>query len=137
MVVIKHISIKDANTGERTKENGFTAAYEIMVALSNNPDSSWKRFFLREWRKEFLRKNETIRLTDNEMKLSLKKGDDIQSFIECIKNAISRTNRRIAESICSREKVQKKNYKFIDIRTIKRFKFESDGQNDMRHALYI
>jgi hypothetical protein len=134
-VLIKHVAIRNANMKKTAREKGLACAYEMQVTLSCTPDPLWRQFFQTEWRKEFLFRKRSIKLADNEIFLLLAKGDDIQGFIDVVKQIIEKANQRYALQRSKREKGHRKLYDFENLSEIKRYRIHNSAQDADQHSL--
>ena len=92
---IRHVTIQNPEEKHNfNKVSGFEAAYAVHFNLSYKPDKMWRHYFYRQWQKLFMKKKRS-RIVGNEIRLLLEKNEDIQSYIECVKNLINYTNTAI------------------------------------------
>lgn len=93
MLVIKYITVGNAKRAISKPENKREILYDIHIALSSEPVMRWKRMFYYEWKRKGSHRN--IKIVNNEVRLCLNAGDDIQLYIERIKLLIARCDEKI------------------------------------------
>lgn len=134
-MLIKHVTIRNAALKSTGKEKGLVYAYEMQVTLSHAPDSMWKQVFLLEWKKEFLFTKRNARLADNEIRVLLAKGDDIQRYIDTVKQLVEKADNRNALQKTKQEKGLRKLYDFANLRRTERYRIPDTAQDTEQQPL--
>jgi len=62
--------------------------FEILVTLSQKTEKKWRYFFAREWNKNQQKKSKKIQIKDNELRIVLLKNENIQKYLDIIKDAV-------------------------------------------------
>lgn len=68
--------------------NGLKYTYQLCVSLSSIPVRMWVNKFRCEWRRVLGKKKRKIAICNNEIKVFLSKNDNIQDYIDILKNTV-------------------------------------------------
>ncbi|MCX8131731.1 MAG: hypothetical protein N3I35_16755 [Clostridia bacterium] len=91
-MIIKHISILNLDKSVNNSIEGGNL-YSMRVYLSDSPGRVWKERFNLQWRKMFFFKKKKLYFSNNEIRLFLEKQDDLQKYVESLKDLVDRTNK--------------------------------------------
>ncbi len=87
-MLIKHVSILNTSNPVLTKDNFMQHSHTISFSLGFSPDEHWIRSFRYHWLKKTSHGRKTIDIMDNHLTLNLDGNDDIQYYIDLIKQLV-------------------------------------------------
>lgn len=108
---MQDIKIQSIDTENIEKDDAFENAYAFYVKIIPNPNYDWIVVFEEAWHNMIYAMKREATISGNKVRLVFGKGDNLQPYIDFLKQVIEYTNKRYNEAYekaVSKEEARKK-----------------------------